>query len=345
MQVKSIPEDSQVKPLRENPTIAVIVPTIRPELFENEFLPKWKELFYKHGVNLCVVKDGDDPIAQMSFGSLREKDRFDFCLKEEPVCEWRKERGDVFYNRTDAIRNFGFYIAKEELDPDIYISLDDDVSPLPGSDPIQDHIDAFRQTETADWYNTHGYYRMRGLPYKQVPRYPLLSHGVWKGVPDFDAIMQLQHPDVRDLSFPSGVVPKHAFFPVCAMNMAFRKELLPWAYQAPMGIRTLEETGRLYDRFADIWAGVTMKFAIDNLFDNACAVTGYSVIYHERASDVFVNLRKEAAGMELNETIAERIDLDYNGGGFELDNLSDSDKKYLQIYAKRLIEWRNLIQD
>ena len=339
MQVKSLPEDSQVKPLPENPTIAVIVPTIRPELFENEFLPKWQKLFDKHEVELFVVNDGENPTASVYRCGMMEH------YEKVALRAMTQAHQDIFYNRTDAIRNFGFALAKLRYNPDIYISLDDDVSPLPGSDPIQEHIDAFRETYTLDWVNTHSYFRMRGLPYKLKEYYPLLSHGVWRGVPDFDAITQLQYPNIRDLSFPLNSIPKHTFFPVCAMNMAFRKELLPWAYQAPMGIRTLEETGRLYDRFADIWAGVTMKFAIDNLFDNACAVTGYSVIYHERASDVFVNLRKEAAGMELNETISERIDLDYNGGGFELDNLNDSDKKYLQIYAKRLIEWRNLIHD
>jgi hypothetical protein len=335
MQVKSLPEDRQVKPLAENPTIAVIVPTIRPELFENEFLPKWQELFYKHGVHLFVVHDGNDPLVSSSVwtgGPIELRDHSKYFQ-------------DVFYNRTDAIRNFGFITAYKYSDPDIYISLDDDVSPLPGSDPIQQHIDAFRETYTLDWVNTHSYYRMRGLPYKLKEYYPLLSHGVWEGVPDFDAIMQLQYPNVRDLSFPLNAIPKHTFFPVCAMNMAFRKELLPWAYQAPMGIRTLEETGRLYDRFADIWAGVTMKFAIDNLFDNACAVTGYSVIYHERASDVFVNLRKEAAGMELNETMADRIGHFAGNIAISSVNASESDLKYITNYQKRLKEWQTLIQD
>ena len=337
MQVKSLPEDSQVKPLAENPTIAVIVPTIRPELFENEFLPKWQELFDKHGVHLFVVKDGDNPV--VIFPTYKTE------ASRAIMQTMKQEFQDVFYNRTDAIRNFGFITAYKYSDPDIYISLDDDVSPLPGSDPIQEHIDAFRTTHTLDWMNTHSYYRMRGLPYKLKEYYPLLSHGVWEGVPDFDAIMQLQHPNVRDLAFPMNAIPKHTFFPVCAMNMAFRKELLPWAYQAPMGIRTLEETGRLYDRFADIWAGVTMKFAIDKFFHNACAVTGYSVIYHERASDVFVNLRKEAAGMELNETMADRIG--HFAGNIAISgiNASESDLKYITNYQKRLKEWQTLIQD
>ena len=339
MQVKSLPEDSQVKPLPENPTIAVIVPTIRPELFENEFLPKWQHLFDKHQVELFVVNDGDNPTASVYQRGMMEH------YEKVALRAMTQAHQDIFYNRTDAIRNFGFITAYKHSDPDIYISLDDDVSPLPGLDPIEQHLNAFRTTHTLDWMNTHSYYRMRGLPYKQVPGYPLLSHGVWKGVPDFDAITQLQHPNVRDLAFPINAIPKHTFFPVCAMNMAFRKELLPWAYQAPMGIRTLEETGRLYDRFADIWAGVTMKFAIDNFFDNACAVTGYSVIYHERASDVFVNLRKEAAGMELNETIAERIYSTKGNVEFELDCLSNSDKNYLVNYSQRLKQWQTLIQD
>ena len=337
MQVKSLPEDNQVKPLPENPTIAVIVPTIRPELFENEFLPKWQELFYTHGVELFVVNDGDDPM--VIYPTYKKREDLWRVMSTK-----NKEFQDVFYNRTDAIRNFGFITAYQYSNPDIYISLDDDVSPLPGSDPIQEHIDAFRETYTLDWVNTHSYYRMRGLPYKLKEYCPLLSHGVWRGVPDFDAITQLQYPNIRDLSFPLNSIPKNTFFPVCAMNMAFRKELLPWAYQAPMGIRTLEETGRLYDRFADIWAGVTMKFAIDNLFDNACAVTGYSVIYHERASDVFVNLRKEAAGMELNEKIHTHINY-LNGEIYFHYTANESDQKYLTNYQKRLKEWQTLIQD
>jgi len=41
--------------------IAVIIPTIRPELFESEFMPAWSEVFKKNKVHLYAVHDGDTP--------------------------------------------------------------------------------------------------------------------------------------------------------------------------------------------------------------------------------------------------------------------------------------------
>jgi len=65
-------------------------------------------------------------------------------------------------------------------------------------------------------------------------------------------------------------------------------------YFAPMGPRAK------LDRFGDIWLGINLKRTCD---DNGWAIaTGYSTIRHDRASNVFKNLQKEAKGLELNET-------------------------------------------
>ena len=185
-----------------------------------------------------------------------------------------------------------------------------------------------------------GGFKLRGLPY-MLPQYPvLLSHGTWAGVPDFDAIQQLQHPDVRDINTPDMLVPRGVFFPVCAMNMAFHKSLLPWIYQAPMG-RKLEQDGLPpIDRFADIWGGVIAKHAIDNILKGA-AWTGGARVYHKRASNVFTNLRKEALGMELNEDLwkwAGRI-----CQGFNLIDEYEVNP-YLKLYHDRLIEWQKEVK-
>ena len=179
---------------------------------------------------------------------------------------------------------------------------------------------------------------MRGVPYN-LPQYPvLLSHGMWRNVPDLDAIQQLQHPDLRDVDFTPSHIPRHAFFPVCAMNFAFRKELLPYAYQAPMGRKLLQDGLEVFDRFADIWAGLVMKYAIDNVL-NGAAVSGYSVVEHRRASNVWANLRKEAPGMELNETMYKLIP-EMAKARMEMEGVHP----YLNLYRNRLLQWQKLVQ-
>lgn len=300
-------------------TVAVIVPTIRPQLFADEFLPAWNEQFSKHKVHLFYVVDGEKPeVRYLDFSSSKQPTQIE--MNGLPSC---------VYNFTDAVRNLGFLAAHKLIEPDIYISLDDDV--LPEGDTIGDHIKALTIYVSTEWMNTATDYRMRGLPYNLRKRRVMLSHGTWSGVPDFDAIQQLQNPDVRDVDTPKMIVPKLVYFPVCAMNMAFAKELLPYIYQAPMGKRLVEDGLPVYDRFADIWGGVTAKYALDYFLDGV-AVSGYAKVHHKRASKVFVNLRKEAIGMELNETFYQQVHVLFNP-----DMLTGHD--YLDLYRKRLMEW------
>ena len=90
-------------------------------------------------------------------------------------------------------------------------------------------------------------------------------------------------------------VPKGVLMPVCVMNVAFKAKVLPYYYQAPM-------YGDI-NRFADIWSGWEVKKAIDN--EGWAMVTGYATVKHERASNPFVNLIKEAKGVMMNETYGE----------------------------------------
>lgn len=307
--------------------IAVIVPTIRPELFESEFMPAWSEVFKKNKVHLYAVHDGDTPKVVYRNMGLSERAE-----------ELETATYPFIYNRTDAVRNLGFLTALQHVNPDIYISLDDDV--LPQGDTIAAHVEALQSYVSLDWMNTANEYRMRGLPYK-MPKYPvLLSHGTWAGVPDFDAVQQLQYPDVRNVDTHNMPIARGAYFPVCAMNMAFHKSVLPWIYQAPMG-KKLEADGLPpIDRFADIWGGVIAKHAIDNILGGA-AWTGAAKVYHKRASDVFTNLRKEALGMELNEDLwqwAVHICM-----GFDHE-VEFPPHPYIQLYHTRLIEWQKEVK-
>ena len=61
-----------------------------------------------------------------------------------------------------------------------------------------------------------------------------------------------------------------------------------------------------FDRFGDIWCGIIQKKVCDHL--NWVVSTGTPYIHHDRASNPFTNLRKEANGIEVNEWFWEKID-------------------------------------
>lgn len=254
--------------------IAVVVPTNRPEKLVT-FKKSWNDQFEKHGVRLVVVHDGETPYVDFE-GK---------CFDAEGVLG---EFADLIYNKNDGVRNLGFAFAYK-MGADIIISLDDDTFPY--GDTIGDHLKALEGRYPLKWMNTANEIYMRGFPYGVRDEAKcVLSHGVWNGVADFDASTQLVlgTPEVTYRKMP---VPKGVYFPMCIMNVAFRREATPFMYQAPM-------FGEL-NRFADIWAGIEAKRDIDT--SGYCAVTGYATVIHNRASDPFVNLKKEVKGLLMNE--------------------------------------------
>jgi reversibly glycosylated polypeptide/UDP-arabinopyranose mutase len=115
-------------------------------------------------------------------------------------------------------------------------------------------------------------------------------------VKDWDAPTQLVRGN-PDCTFYKGPIPKGVLYPMCIMNVAFKMKMLPYMYQAPMGYKVG------LDRFGDIWSGIESKRVIDE--KGWAVVSGYATVNHTRASDVFVNLQKEAKGLSLNEHYGE----------------------------------------
>lgn len=105
----------------------------------------------------------------------------------------------------------------------------------------------------------------------------------------------------------------------CGMNVAFKRKMLPYMYYAPMGYRVG------MDRFADIWLGINLRRICD---DNDWSIaTGYSTVRHERASNVWANLKKEAQGLEINEHYFEGVE----------------DHEYFKIYNQAKKRWQKLM--
>lgn len=285
--------------------IAVIVPTIRQECLD-KFLKAWKPLFKKHNVELFIVRDGDDPEVEY----LKRKTKLSDLHRDKSLQQ-------LIYNKSDVVRNFGFMIAEAFYNPDVYITLDDDT--LPEGDTIQDHLNALEMRAPANWMSSASEY-MRGVPYGvREEREVVVSHGIWHGVYDYDAPTQLVKGN-PPATFYKGSIPHGVYFPFCGMNVAFKKKALPYMYYAPMGHRVG------LDRFGDIWLGITLKRECDSR--DWAIVTGYSAVQHNKASNVFKNLQKEAIGLELNETFWK----------------GDESHPYFKEYRERREQWQKLVQ-
>lgn len=341
-------------------TICCVVPTIRQSHME-EFRKAWARLFEKHNVTLITVWDGDEP--------LIERNYVKFKIDEFPI-KWSVHANkDLFCRKTDAIRNAGFVFAAATADFDFILTLDDDVHPPAGSDPIQEHLDVLQRRvpiswmntameESETWYkddnnvmtraryrgdwNTNPHY-LRGFPYGIRDEAPVMvSHGVWVNVPDFDGRTQLEltnngrNPERLPYSLPyfRGPVPKGCYLNFCGMNVMVRKEALPYLYFAPMGPDSGVEG---LNRFADIWCGIILKQVCDR---NGWAIyTGASTVIHTRASDPFKNVEQEKLGIEWNEWAWQW----YHSN--PPTEATDSFKAYWRSYLNKAARFRDLIRN
>ncbi len=277
-------------------TAAVVIPNHLPHL---DFLAEWQEL---EGVHLIVVQDS--ALNEQEFTALaRSHPRSEIEIHAwQDVEDELLDRAWIFPKRTSARRCFGFWKAWQQgFDP--ILTLDTDCYPERGNaEWLRPHLRNLQRKVMLGWVpSTEKQILTRGVPYRiRGASEVWLSHGVWSAVPDFDASTQLMNPDARfGSAFRSDVIPRHNFFPMCGMNLAFRRELAPAMYFGLHG----PDWG--IDRFDDIFAGVLAKRVLDHL--GKAAVTGAPSVEHRRQSDVFANLRKEAPGMELNENLWQAV--------------------------------------
>lgn len=288
--------------------LAIVVPTVagREETFAG-FMEAWTPLFAKHDVIFLTVQDGEKPYVQTAGNQNKDVD------------EVMGDHKDCISNFNGGVRNLGFaYIAKYLPEVDIVMTLDDDTRPV--GDTIQDHIDALNKMVPISWISTASEY-MRGFPYGlREEAEVVLSHGVWDNVADWDAPTQLVLGAKREVTFPKMAIPKGILYPMCGMNIAFKRKMLAYMYQAPFWL----EQG--IGRVDDIICGIYSKKYIDE--QNWAAVTGYARVFHERASNVFKNLKLEAASIELFEQVA----------------IGDESHEYMQTqYFPKLKVWQEFI--
>ena len=292
--------------------IAVVIPTIRPESMKT-FMAAWEPLFKKHRVVLITVLDGTVPTVSAIHYDIDGRNVMDAPMT---AIEVMGDAAKSLTNFNAGIRNLGFaYAAKYLPGIEYFITLDDDEDPI--GDTIQDHLDALSMRVPVSWMSTASEY-MRGFPYAvRSEAEVVLSHGVWEGVADWDAPTQLVLGGNRPVTFYRGPIPKGIYYPMCIMNIAFKRKMLPTIFQAPWALGM--------HRFDDIWSGIVSKREIDA--QGWAAVTGYARVYHQRASNVFTSLKHEAPGIEVNETFWQ----------------GDESHPYFAIYRDKLRIWQDFL--
>jgi hypothetical protein len=208
----------------------------------------------------------------------------------------------IFSKKDSSCRSLGFWKAWTDPTCEAVLTIDDDCVPV-DADFVSDHIDnlntpVLEERWSATIHPIHG----RGLPYRarSSPAKIDVSHGGVLGVPDLSGPDQLVLGDSPAFSAPHFVVPRGNYYPMCGMNLAFTRRMIPLMYFAPGG------EDQPLGRWDDIWCGVVAKKLMD--LRDYRVHCGYPLVRHERASDPFVNLMKEGPGFAANENFWQFID-------------------------------------
>lgn len=268
--------------------VAVVAPTVREECIK-KFLAMW-DFNCGYEYNVYIIED--NPTKTFNLGGQVKH----FSWQE--IDQDLKEKSWIIPRRTDCVRSYGFFKAWRD-GADIIITLDDDCYPTGDQSLIMEHAKNLNQEVSNDWVSTLDFNKPRGLPFKLPKKPVMISHGLWRGVLDLDAPTQLAG-NVKEELYTEKIIPKGTYFPMCGMNLAFRREVTPLMYFLLMG------KDYQYDRFGDIWCGVIAKKICDHL--GFAIHSGYPLVEHQRASNVWANLKKEAPGLEVNEWLWQEID-------------------------------------
>jgi hypothetical protein len=194
----------------------------------------------------------------------------------------------IYGQNTSAIRSAGLDWAYE-ANYKYILSLDDDC--FLKDDWARSHVQALSGLVSLG-NSTFPGQCIRGFPNGAHP--VGISHGLWSGVLDYPAWYQLAANPKPMETEDKGWDKINAPFPMCGMNVGFRREVLPAVY--------FQHTFLRHD---DIFAGWMAQRVLT--LHGYGFVNGGAVVRHERASNAKVNLEKERPGDEINTQLLEHI--------------------------------------
>ncbi|KAH1031451.1 hypothetical protein J1N35_043625 [Gossypium stocksii] len=208
--------------------------------------------------------------------------------------------------KDSACRCFGYLVSKKNyiftIDDDCFVAKDPSGKEI---NVLEQHIKNLLTPSTTHFFNTlydpykEGVDFVRGYPFSLQEGAPItISHGLWLNIPDYDTPTQLVKPLEINTRYVDAVmtVPKGTLFPMYGMNLAFNRELIgPTMYFRLMG------DGQMIGQYDDMWVGWCMKVICDHL--GLGVKTGLPYIWHSKASNPFVNLKKEYKGIFWQEKV------------------------------------------
>ncbi|KAL0855019.1 hypothetical protein Bca101_060171 [Brassica carinata] len=286
----------------------IVIPTIR----NLDFLEMWRPFFEQY--HLIIVQDGDPS------RTINIPKGFDYELyNRNDINRILGPKSSCISFKDSACRCFGYMVAKDPSGKEI--------------NALEQHIKNLLTPSTPHFFNTlydpygDGADFVRGYPFSmREGAITAVSHGLWLNIPDYDAPTQLVKPLERNSrKFDNAhlflndeeinayvlliglvfvvicryvdavmTIPKGTLFPMCGMNLAFDRELIgPAMYFGLMG------DGQPIGRYDDMWAGWCVKVICDHM--GWGVKTGLPYIWHSKASNPFVNLRKEYNGIFWQE--------------------------------------------
>ncbi len=300
---------------------------------------------------------------------LNQSDREKF-LEDEKLSDFK----ELVPKRSHAETSFGLLYLWHNKEFEYGFMIDDDTEPENEFDFFGDHIknlnysgDILEVSSDKGWGNVlyqnfkrHRLYP-RGYPYSKMGEVIStkvtnikkgdiwISQGLWTNVPDLDAIRILMDGDLNGQAktrlFTSDfkenfLIAKHNFLTVCSMNLAFRKEVVPFFYQFPM-----DDNPWKIGRFDDIWSGVVAKKILDSV--GKYIITGFPLCRHNKAPrNTFKDVNAEAPGYEANEIISDLIlNLRLNRNIFEstlkiAETLQQSSQiEFIHYCGEKLQKW------
>jgi Reversibly glycosylated polypeptide len=288
--------------------ITVVIATVR-EHSVRQWLAEWEDDL--KDARVIVIEDSDpgtDPEARfvLDTGAYRN-------LSHHARADIERDLGGkswIIPRRSSACKSYGFLKAFREGAGAIW-TLDDDCYPEEGWKghylPLLEKR-LVRELPSPGWYNTIGETGLhpRGFPYGiREEKHPvMIHHGLWSWIPDLDGITAREYPDFRMLPAVGTEVVPPGFFPMCGMNLAFRREMTPAMYFMLMGQDT-DGNHWGFDRFDDIWAGLFAKRICDHL--GYAVTSGSPGIRHTKESDPDERVRKEATGIKAHEKFWQQV--------------------------------------
>ncbi|KAL0441989.1 UNVERIFIED_CONTAM: UDP-arabinopyranose mutase 1 [Sesamum radiatum] len=302
----------------------IVIPTIR----NLDFLEMWRPFFQPY--HLIIVQDGDPS------KTIKVPDGFDYELyNRNDINKILGPKANCISFKDSACRCFGYMVSKKKyiftIDDDCFVAKDPSGKEI---NALEQHIKNLLSPSTPFFFNTlydpycEGTDFVRGYPFSLREGVPTaVSHGLWLNIPDYDAPTQLVKPRERNIRYEQALlpqltfaafsvqdtdhiyiysfvryvdavmtVPKGTLFPMCGMNLAFDRELIgPAMYFGLMG------DGQPIGRYDDMWAGWCTKVICDHL--GLGVKTGLPYIWHSKASNPFVNLKKEYKGIYWQEEL------------------------------------------